>query len=105
LTWSGRVTYWQILLTSFLSATILAFDNPARQSLIPDLVPRSELLTAVSLNSVAFTGASLVGPAVAGLILSGFGGDVYRGSAVVFYCNAISYVAVLLPVIVWIRVP
>src|SRR6266542_129433 len=46
LTWVGRVTYWEILLTAFLSATVLAFDNPARQSLIPDLVPRSELLAA-----------------------------------------------------------
>jgi MFS family permease len=105
LTWTGKVTYWEILLASFLNATILAFDNPARQSLIPDLVPRSELLTAVSLNSVAFTGASLVGPAIAGLILSVFGSDIYHGSAVVFYCNAISYVAVLLPVVLWVRVP
>src|SRR5436190_2268423 len=105
LTWTGKVTYWEILLTSFLSAAILAFDNPARQSLIPDLVPRSELLTAISLNSVAFTGAALVGPALAGVILSVFGSDLFRGSAVVFYFNAISYVAVLVPVVLWIRVP
>ena len=105
LTWMGQVTYWEILLTSFLSAAILAFDNPARQSLIPDLVPRSELLAAISLNSVAFTGASLVGPAVAGLILAVFGADLYHGSAIVFVCNAISYAAVLVPVVFWIRVP
>jgi MFS family permease len=88
-----------------LNSTILAFDNPARQSLIPDLVPRSELLTAVSLNSVAFTGASLVGPAIAGLILRFFGSDLFHGAAVVFSANAVSYVAVLLPVVLWIRVP
>ncbi len=105
LTWLGRVTYWEILLTAFLSATVLAFDNPARQSLIPDLVPRSELLAAISLNSVAFTGAALVGPAIAGLILRYFGQDLYRGSAIVFACNAASYLAVLAPVLFWIRVP
>ncbi|HEX2035546.1 MAG TPA: MFS transporter [Chloroflexota bacterium] len=105
LTWLGRVTYWQILLVSFLSAVLLAFDNPTRQALIPDLVPRSELLSAISLNSVVFTGASLVGPAVAGLLLRLFGEDLYRGAAVVFLVNAVSYLAVLAPLVWWIRPP
>ncbi len=105
LTWTGRVTYWQILLVSLLGASALAFDNPTRQALIPDLVPRPDLLSAISLNSVAFTGASLVGPALAGLILRAFGDDLYRGAAVVFSLNAASYLAVLIPVLCWIRVP
>src|SRR4051794_15627994 len=61
LTWTGAVTYGQILLVSLLGAVLLAFDNPARQALMPELVPRSELLSAISLNAVVFTGASLVG--------------------------------------------
>jgi MFS family permease len=105
LTWSGRVTSWQILLVSLLGACALAFDNPTRQALIPDLVPRPDLLSAISLNSVAFTGASLAGPALAGLILRAFGDDLYRGAAVVFSLNAASYLAVLIPVLCWIRVP
>src|SRR5688500_14465681 len=102
LTWAGRVEYWQILLLSFLSAVTLAFDNPTRQALIPDLVPRSELMSAISLNSVAFTGASLLGPAIAGQILV-LTADVYRGTALVFVLNALSYLAVLVPVVFWIR--
>jgi MFS family permease len=105
LTWLGTVTYWQIIAVSFLSSCTLAFDNPTRQALIPDLVPRSELLSAISLNSVAFTGASLVGPALAGAIITAFGQDVYRGTAVVFYLNTLSYLAVLVPVLFWIRAP
>ncbi|HEV2126427.1 MAG TPA: MFS transporter, partial [Chloroflexota bacterium] len=68
LTWTGRVEFWHILTVSFLSAVTLAFDNPTRQALVPDLVPRADLLSAISLNSVAFTGASLLGPAIAGQI-------------------------------------
>jgi MFS family permease len=104
LTWSGQVQYWQILLLSFLSAVTLAFDNPTRQALVPDLVPRSELMSAISLNSVAFTGASLLGPAIAGQILF-LTADVHRGAALVFLLNALSYLAVLVPVVFWIRLP
>jgi MFS family permease len=105
LTWTERVAYWHILAISFLSAITLAFDNPTRQALVPDLVPRADLLSAISLNSVAFTGASLLGPAVAGQILAVFGERVYQGAAVVFGLNALSYLAVLIPVLFWISVP
>ncbi|MGH2351324.1 MAG: MFS transporter [Chloroflexota bacterium] len=105
LTWLGQVTYWQILLVSFLGAVLLAFDNPTRQALVPDLVPRAALLSAISLNAIVFTGAALVGPAVAGLLLGAFGGDLYHGAAVVFLLNAASYLAVLVPLVLWIRLP
>jgi MFS family permease len=105
LTWTGAVTYGQILLVSLLGAVLLAFDNPARQALMPELVPRSELLSAISLNAVVFTGASLVGPAVAGLLLAAAGAELYRGAAVVFGLNAVSYLAVLVPLVWWIRLP
>src|SRR5688572_29788582 len=119
LTWTGRIEFWHILALSFLSAVLLAVDNPTRQALVPDLVPRSELMSAISLNSVAFTGASLLGPAIAGQILASFiggapergsgagevGEPLYQGAAVVFGLNALSYLAVLIPVLFWIRVP
>src|SRR6185437_6308011 len=63
------ITIWEMIAVSFLSSVALAVDNPTRQALIPDLVPRQELLSAISLNSVAFNGAALVGPAIAGLLL------------------------------------
>jgi MFS family permease len=105
LTWKGAVTFELIFLVSFLGAVLLAFDNPARQALVPDLVPPAELLSAISLNAVVYTGASLVGPAVAGVILGAAGADLYRGAALVFGLNAVSYLAVLVPVVWWIRVP
>src|SRR5438445_4821511 len=61
LTWLGVVQFWHFWAIAFASATVLAFDNPVRQALIPDLVPREDLMSAISLNSVSFTGAPLVG--------------------------------------------
>jgi MFS family permease len=89
LTWLGLVQPWHILLTTFLGALLLAFDNPTRQALIPELVPRADLLNALALNSATYTGAALVGPAIAGLLL-----DVV-GAGWLFMGNAISYLAVL----------
>lgn len=89
LTWLRLVNVWFILAGSFLGATLLAFDNPARQALVPDLVPRRDLLNALSLNSATYTGAALVGPAVAGLLLGRF------GAAPLFALNGVSFLAVL----------
>ncbi len=92
------ITIWDIIVISFLSSVALAVDNPTRQALIPDLVPPEELLGAISLNSVAFNGAALVGPALAGIILGLTGNELMLGAALVFYLNALSYLAVLGPV-------
>ncbi len=89
LSWAGAVQPIYILITTFLGALLLAFDNPARQALIPELVPRADLLNALSLNSATYTGAALVGPALAGVLL-----DVV-GPGWLFMLNAISYLAVI----------
>jgi len=89
LAWSGAIQPWHILLTTFGGALLLAFDNPTRQALIPELVPRQDLLNALSLNSATYTGAALVGPALAGLLL-----DVV-GAGWLFMLNAISFLAVI----------
>jgi MFS family permease len=89
LTWTGVVRPWHILLTTFAGALLLAFDNPTRQSLIPELVPRADLLNALSLNSATYTGAALVGPALAGTLL-----DVI-GAGWLFMLNAVSFLAVI----------
>ena len=89
LTWLELIAVWQILLASFLSATLLAFDNPARQALVYDLVPQEDLLNALSLNAATYTGAALVGPALAGLLL------VPLGPAALFFLNGVSFLAVL----------
>jgi MFS family permease len=89
LTWLGRVQTWHILVASFVGAALLAFDNPARQALIPDLVKPRDLLNALSLNSATYTGAALVGPALAGVMLGPL------GAGTLFFINAISFLAVI----------
>jgi MFS family permease len=89
LTWYGKVQVWNILLATFISAVLLAFDNPARQSLVPGLVQPRDLLNALSLNSATYTGAALIGPALAGLLLEPLGAET------LFFLNGISFLAVI----------
>jgi MFS family permease len=86
----GLVTPWHVLLFSFASASVLAFDGPAREALLPDLIDAADMMSAVSLNSWAFNGAILVGPALAAMLLP----DI--GVAGVFALNAASFGAVLI---------
>jgi MFS family permease len=99
LTWLDLVQPWVILLTSFIGALLLAFDNPTRQALFPDLVPRDALLNALSLNAATFTGAALVGPAVAGVLLP------IVGAGSLFAANATSYLAVIGALVLMHNVP
>lgn len=89
LTWLGLIQTWHILLASFVGAALLAFDNPARQALIPDLVQPRHLLNALSLNSATYTGAALVGPALAGVMLGPL------GAGTLFFINGVSFLAVI----------
>ena len=89
LRWTGVIQPLHILITTFVGAVLLAFDNPTRQALIPELVPREDLLNALSLNSATYTGAALVGPALAGVLLN------LVGAGWLFMLNALSYLAVL----------
>ena len=89
LTIAHVITVWELMLLAFLSAAANSVDQPTRNALIPDLVPEADLMNAISLNSITFQGAALVGPAIAGVLVAviGFGG--------VFLLNAISFLAVL----------
>jgi MFS family permease len=79
---------WLYLLT-MLSATFGAFDSPARQSLIPTLVPREDLANAFSLNSTMFQAANVLGPAISGLMIG------RSGLGWLYFINAISFLAVI----------
>jgi MFS family permease len=70
---AGYVDLWVLLLLRFLYGVLLALDNPVRQALLPDLVERDHLPSAVSLSTVAWTGSALIGPAVAGLLIEPIG--------------------------------
>jgi MFS family permease len=89
LTWLGRIEVWHILLASAFGAALLAFDNPARQALVPALVNPRDLLNALSLNSATYTGAALIGPALAGIMLEPL------GAGTLFFLNGISFLAVI----------
>lgn len=89
----GVQTVWPIYILTAITAAASAFDTPARQSLVPALVPVSDFSNAVSLNSVAFQIAIITGPLLAGLTLGSF------GPSVVYAVNACSFLAVIAAVL------
>lgn len=89
LTLTGVVQYWHVLVLASLGGLAHALDMPARQSLIIELVGRQDLMNAIALNAMVFNGARVVGPAVAGILIS------MVGLAACFLLNAASFVAVL----------
>ncbi len=90
LTWTGIVEMWMIFLLAFLNGTILSFDQPARGALVPALVPAEDLMNAISLQSMVFNGASMLGPALAGVAVATIG---YAGN---FFLNSASFIGVLI---------
>jgi MFS family permease len=93
LTFYEKIALWQIYALTAIQAVAVAFDNPARQALVPNLVPARDLPNAFNMNSVAFQTGSIVGPALSGLIIA------YLGQAYVYLFNAISFVAVLVALV------
>ncbi len=89
LTVSGRVQLWHVYLFALLLGCVAAFDAPARQTFVSDLVAETELSNAVALNSTSFNAARLIGPALAGVLIGGV------GTGPVFLINAASFMAVL----------
>lgn len=90
LTASGLESIWPIYLLTAVSSAATAFDNPARQALMPMLVPARDFPNAVSLWLVVFQISMIGGPALAGLILSDY------GPALVYALNAASFLAVII---------
>jgi MFS family permease len=86
----GMIDVWQIVALSFFAGLVNPFDVTTRQAFLRELVTHKEDLTnAVALNSALFNGACLVGPALAGLVIS------LAGEGTCFLINALSYLAVL----------
>ncbi|MBI4682428.1 MAG: MFS transporter [Nitrospirae bacterium] len=86
---TGVVNIWHALIIAFLIGTVLAFEIPARQSFIIELVGKEDLLNGIALNSMAFQSARMIGPAVAGILM----GSV--GLASCFFINALSFLALI----------
>jgi predicted MFS family arabinose efflux permease len=89
LTATGLIRFWMVPLVVFAGGATLSFDQPTRNALIASLIPKEDLINAVSLQSAVFNGASILGPALAGLTLSRLG---YAGN---FFLNAASFFAML----------
>ncbi len=82
---TNHVLPWHVYATGFLTGTVQAFQNPARQTLISDIVGRKHLINALALNSMATNSSRAVGPAIAGMLIATIG---VHGS---YYVQAVMY--------------
>jgi MFS family permease len=89
LTITGVVQLWHVYVFAFLLGCVTAFDAPARQTFVSDLVAEADVSNAVALNSASFNAARTIGPAIAGVLIAAV------GSGWVFVINAASFGAVL----------
>src|SRR6202521_4579406 len=98
LTLSGVIRVWHIFVLAALLGVVNAFDIPARQSFLVDMVGKEDLMNAIALNSTMFNGARIIGPAIAGILVAKI------GEGWCFFANAISYIAVIVGLLM-MRVP
>ena len=89
LTLTGVIQVWHIFVLGGLLGVVNAFDIPARQSFLVDMVGKEDLMNAIALNSSMFNGARIIGPAVAGILVAKI------GEGWCFFANALSYIAVI----------
>jgi len=99
LTLTGKIQLWHIYLLTAIQAAAMAFDLPARQALMPNLVPRDILPSAFSLQSIAFNTGAIVGPALSGIVIG------YLGQEAVYFINAISFLAVIFALVALGNIP
>ncbi|WP_244246869.1 MFS transporter [Nocardioides euryhalodurans] len=92
---TGVAQTWHVYVLALVLGTASAFDAPARQSFVSELVDADDLTNAVGLNSASFNAARIVGPAVAGILIAALGGGVVATGWVILV-NAVSYVAPVL---------
>lgn len=104
LTLAGIISPWALLILTFFLNIGSAMNNPAWQAIVPELVPRSELPDAISINSAGFNLARAVGPALGGLAVAAFA-SVTTGAGSVFLFNAASFMAVIVMLYTWHRTP
>ena len=89
LAFTGKVQVWHIVLLAVGVGLVNAFDGPARQAFVVEMVGREDLTNAIALNSLMFNSARVVGPAIGGLLLAAV------GPAWCFFFNGLSYLAVI----------
>jgi len=90
LTFTEIVQEWHVIALAALLGVVNAFDAPARQAFVPEMVGKEDLPNAIALNSIMFNSARVIGPALAGMVLA------LVGAAWCFTLNGLSFLAVLL---------
>ena len=95
---AGFIRVWQVFTFTFITAIAWSFVDPVRQSMVPTLVPKEDLMNAVALNSAAFNMTEVIGPSLGGLLIAlfGVGGN--------FFVQGAAYAGVLIS-IYWMVVP
>ena len=89
LTLTGLIQVWHIFVLAALLGVVNAFDIPARQSFLVDMVGKEDLMNAIALNSTMFNGARIIGPSIAGILVARI------GEGWCFLANGLSYIAVI----------
>jgi MFS family permease len=89
LTWTHAVRVEHVIILAALNGLVSSFDMPGRQAFVVEMVGREDLPNAIALNSMMFNGARAIGPAIAGMLLLGF------GEAGCFFLNGLSFLAVI----------
>lgn len=89
LTFIGQIQIWHIYLITAIQAAAIAFDGPARQAIVPNLVSPTDLPNAFSLNSIAFNAGAVIGPALSGVVIATL------GQGYTYFFNAVSFLGVI----------
>ena len=92
---TGNAEVWHVYVLAFVFGIGTAFDGPARQSFVSEIVTKDDLTNAVGLNSASFNAARIIGPAIAGLLIGALGGGA-TATGYVIVLNAVSYVGPVL---------
>jgi MFS family permease len=95
--WLGLITPWLLLMFTFLIGCGAAFNGPAWQASVAEMVPREDLPSAVAVNSMGFNIARSVGPAVGGFIVAA------AGAAAAFAVNTVTYIGIIIVLARWRR--
>jgi MFS family permease len=90
---TGKIQIWHVVLLAAVLGICVAFEMPAISALVPELVRKDQIATAVALDRSVFHGSRLVGPFVAGIFIAKW------GTASAFFCNAVSFIALIIALV------
>jgi MFS family permease len=90
---TGRIHIWHVMITAALMGVCIAFEMPAISALVPELVKHDEIGAAIAMDRSVFHGSRLIGPSLAGLLVS------WWGAASAFFANATSFIALIVAIV------